>query len=142
MGLMVEINQNMYIPEKELKFVFARASGPGGQNVNKVNTKVTLLFDVVRSPSLTDEQKAKIRNRLTNRISNEGVLRVTAMRYRTQKANREDAVKRFVELLSSALTEKPHRKKTKASRSSRERRFKAKKQRSRVKQSRQKVTSE
>ena len=139
---MVEINQNMYIPEKELKFVFARASGPGGQNVNKVNTKVTLLFDVVRSPSLTDEQKAKIRNRLTNRISNEGVLRVTAMRYRTQKANREDAVKRFVELLSSALTEKPHRKKTKASRSSRERRFKAKKQRSRVKQSRQKVTSE
>jgi len=139
---MVEVNQNLSIPETELKFVFARASGPGGQNVNKVNTKVTLFFDIVKSPSLIDEQKAKIRNRLTNRISNEGVLRVTAMRYRTQKANREDAVKRFVELLSSALTEKPHRKKTKASRSSRERRFKAKKQRSRVKQSRQKVTSE
>jgi len=92
---MVEINENLHIPEKELKFVFARASGPGGQNVNKVNTKVTLLFDIVKSPSLTDVQKIKIRNRLSNRISNEGVLRVTAMRYRTQKANREDAVKRF-----------------------------------------------
>ncbi|NOR10841.1 MAG: hypothetical protein GQ541_05070 [Desulfovibrionaceae bacterium] len=64
------------------------------------------------------------------------------MRYRSQKANREDAVKRFAELLSFALTEKPHRKKTKASRAARERRFQAKKQRSRIKQSRQKVTSE
>lgn len=142
MGLMVEINQYIDISEKELKFVFARASGPGGQNVNKVNTKATLLFDIVRSPSLSDEQKVKIRNRLSTRISKEGVLRVTAMRYRTQRANREDAVRRFAELLSFALTEKPHRKKTKASRSARERRVKAKKQRSRVKLSRQKVTSE
>ncbi|MCK5195085.1 MAG: aminoacyl-tRNA hydrolase [Desulfobulbaceae bacterium] len=139
---MVEISQNIYIPEKELKFVFARASGPGGQNVNKVNTKVTLLFDVVSSPSLTEEQKTKIRNRLSTRISRGGVLRVAAMRYRSQKANREDAVKRFAELLSFALTEKPHRKKTKASRAARERRFQAKKQRSRIKQSRQKVTTE
>lgn len=139
---MVEISQNIYIPAKELKFVFARASGPGGQNVNKVNTKVTLLFDVDTSPSLSQEQKTKIRNRLSTRISRRGVLRVTAMRYRTQKANREDAVERFAKLISFALTEKPHRKKTKASRAARERRFQAKKQRSRVKQSRQKVTSE
>lgn len=142
MRLMVEISQHIYISEKELKFVFARASGPGGQNVNKVNTKVTLLFDVDTSPSLSQEQKAKIRNRLSTRISRGGVLRVTAMRYRTQKANREDAVERFAKLISFALTEKPHRKKTKASRAARERRFQAKKQRGRVKKSRQKVTSE
>lgn len=139
---MIEINNRLQIPEKELTLVFARSSGPGGQNVNKVNTKVTLLFDVVSSPSLTEEQKTKIKNRLSTRISKGGVLRVAAMRYRSQKANREDAVKRFAELLAFALTEKQYRKKTKASRAARERRFQKKKQRGRVKQSRQKVTSE
>jgi ribosome-associated protein len=139
---MIAVNRHVQIPEKELVFIFSRAGGPGGQNVNKVNTKVTLLFDVAGSPSLTEEQKAKILNRLSTRISRGGVLRVSAMRYRTQKANREDAVMRFVELVSRALKEKPRRKKTKVSRSAKKRRLREKKQRSMVKQSRQKVTSE
>lgn len=139
---MVEINQYIHIPEKELRFVFARASGPGGQNVNKVNTKVTLLFDVDNSPSLSLEQKGKIKRRLAGRVSRGGILRVTSVRYRSQKSNREDAVKRFSQLLSFAFKEKAGRKKTKVSRASRERRFRAKKHRSSVKQLRKKVRSE
>lgn len=139
---MIEVNQHIHIPEKELKFVFARASGPGGQNVNKVNTKVTLLFDVDTSPSLSPVQKSKIKRRLAGRVSKGGMLRITSMRHRSQKANREDAVNRFAQLLSFALKEKAYRKKTKVSRSSRERRFQAKKQRSNVKKLRKKVRSE
>ena len=139
---MVELNQHIHIPEKELKFVFARASGPGGQNVNKVNTKVTLLFDVDSSPSLSLEQKTKIKRRLAGRVSRAGILRITSVRHRSQKSNREDAVKRFAQLLSFALKEKADRKKTKVSRASRERRFQAKKHRGSVKQLRKKVGSE
>ena len=136
---MVEVNANLDIPEKELKFAFARSGGPGGQNVNKVNTKATLFFDVDASPSLSDVQKEKIKRRLPGRISKEGILKVTSVRYRSQKANREDAVKRFALLISFALHEKTVRKKTKVSRGAKERRFQAKKRRGNVKQLRKKI---
>jgi ribosome-associated protein len=129
----------LHVPEREFTFVFSRASGPGGQNVNKVNTKVTLLFNVNTSSRLTAVQKEKIKNRLATRISKNGILRVVAMRYRTQKANKEDAIQRFFSLLDAALRDKPARKKMKISKASRERRIQAKKLRSTVKHARKRV---
>lgn len=136
------MSKSLHIPEKEFTFLFSRSSGPGGQNVNKVSTKVTLLFDVNMSPSLSATQKGKIKNRLATRINKNGVLRIVAMRYRTQKANKEDALQRFFSLLHTALKEKPPRKKTKITRASRERRIQAKKFRGRVKQARNRVIAD
>ncbi len=135
---MIRINHRLEIPERELKFTFSRSSGPGGQNVNKVSTKVTLRFDINRTRSLSEEQKSRIKRRLASRISRSGVLRVTAGYHRTQKANREAAVKRFAQLLASALATNPPRKRTVISRAAKERRLKAKRHRSRIKQARSK----
>lgn len=135
---MIRINDSLEIPERELRFTFSRSSGPGGQNVNKVSTKVTLRFDINRTRGLSDEQKARIKRRLASRISRNGVLRVTAGYHRTQKANREAAVKRFSQLLASALATNPPRKRTGISRAAKERRLKAKRHRSRIKQARSK----
>ena len=132
------INHGLEIPEKELRFTFSRSSGPGGQNVNKVSTKVTLQFDIDRSASISEQQKARIKKKLASRISRNGVLRVTAGYHRTQKANREAVVKRFYELLASALAERRPRKRTKVSWAAKERRLKAKRHRSRIKQTRSK----
>src|SRR5664280_3566590 len=85
------------------------SGGPGGQNVNKVATKVTLTFDVAASPSLTDAQRDRIRARLATRISKDGVLQVVSQRHRTQGANRAAALERFVELLRDALAEEAPR---------------------------------
>ena len=136
------IDRFIHIPGKELRFVFARAGGSGGQHVNKVNTKVTLLFDVISSQSLTLEQKQRIKSRLPGRVNRAGVLRVTSTRYRSQKANRDDAIERFAHLISFALKEKKNRKKTRISVSSREKRFQTKRHRSTVKQLRKKVQME
>ena len=80
---MVVVSDTLEIPDSELSFVTSRSSGPGGQNVNKVDTRVTLLFDVGASPSLTDEQRSRVLARLPGRINREGVLRVFSQRYRT-----------------------------------------------------------
>ncbi|MHB8809219.1 MAG: alternative ribosome rescue aminoacyl-tRNA hydrolase ArfB [Desulfobulbaceae bacterium] len=135
MGMIV-INTGVSLPDEEIRFTFSRSSGPGGQNVNKVNSKATLWFDLENSPSLSDYQKNLIRQRLANRISGEGVLQVVAMQHRTQKANREEALQRFTELLAAALVVKPLRKKTRIGAGIRERRLQAKKRRSQLKTSR------
>jgi ribosome-associated protein len=109
---MITIDDELEIPDSELDFRFARSSGPGGQNVNKVETRVTLLFDVEASPSLTDEQRDRIRERLATRINRQGVLRVTSQRHRTQAANQNAAIVRFAELLAEALRETTPRKPT------------------------------
>lgn len=133
---MLYIKSGLDIPESELHFTFSRSGGPGGQNVNKVNTKVTLEFDVISSPSLTDEQKQKLLHRLGNRISKDGVLQIVSTQFRTQKANREAAQRRFVDLMTAALHERPRRKKTKVPKRIKEARLKAKKQRGVLKASR------
>ncbi|OFW57434.1 MAG: hypothetical protein A2133_06590 [Actinobacteria bacterium RBG_16_64_13] len=106
---MVSVIPGLDIPEEEYAFVTSRSSGPGGQNVNKVSTRVTLLFSVRDSPLLSAEQRELIHRRLSGRINREGTLRVVSQRHRTQLANREAAVERFVNLLREALTEEPER---------------------------------
>lgn len=127
------LTDGISIGEAELRFTTARSGGPGGQNVNKVETRVTVLFDLDGSPSLSPDQKRLVRERLPNRISKSGVLRVVCQRYRSQAANRESAVARLAELLRSALAVAPERHETRPTRQGRERRLAGKKHRSRVK---------
>ncbi|MCK5376649.1 MAG: aminoacyl-tRNA hydrolase [Acidobacteria bacterium] len=130
---MPRINDEVTIGEDELRFEFARSSGPGGQNVNKVETKVTLLFSVRNSPSLSDERRARLEECLSSRITKHGVLRVTSQRHRTREANRRATVERFVDLLADALEEREQRVSTKVPAAKRRRRLEDKKRRSRVK---------
>jgi len=136
----LEIIPGLSIPESELSFVASHSSGPGGQNVNKVATKITLKFEVVNSPSLTDDQRATIMAELRTRINKEGVLRVSSQKHRTQLANRQAAVARFIGLLQEALDEEPPRVKTRTPQSAKECRLKEKKRRGRLKKDRAKVT--
>jgi len=133
---MLEITADLALPEEELAFQASRSGGPGGQNVNKVATRVTLLFDVDGSPTLTEAQRARLRERLATRISNAGVLQVTSQRHRSQARNREEAVVRFVELLRWALAERPERRPARPPRAARERRLAGKKRRAKVKRER------
>ena len=130
------ITPSVCIPLSELSFTFSRSSGKGGQHVNKVNSRVTLWFDVTASESLTQDQKQLIRRRLAGRINKQGVLLLDSDRRRSQGANREDAVSRFASLLRDALHVDKTRRRTKPSRGAKKRRLQAKKHRSRLKQQR------
>lgn len=132
----MRITEDLYIPDSELTYTFSHSSKPGGQNVNKVSTRVTINFDVEGSASLSDEQRERIRRELRTRINKEGVLRVSSQKYRTQKANREAATERFIELLQDAFRVRPVRKKRGIPRQVREQRLKDKKHRSRLKKDR------
>ena len=133
----IEAGYGISLDATELRFVTSRSGGPGGQNVNKVNTRVTLLFDVDASPSLTTTQKARIRQRLATRVTAAGILRVVSSKHRTQLANRHAAIERFVELLADALRPvKPRKKTTTEPTAARRRRLDAKTRRSKLKQQR------
>ncbi|HHB75337.1 MAG TPA: aminoacyl-tRNA hydrolase [Desulfobulbus sp.] len=138
----MEITGALNIPLSELSFSFSRSSGPGGQNVNKVNTRVTLAFDVIHSPSLDDRQKQLIVGCLASRINKNGVLRIAADSCRTQAGNREEVIRRFVGLLQQALHRKRPRRKTRVPKRARERRLSAKKNRGRLKQLRSRKVSQ
>ncbi len=131
---MIVVTSQLAIPEQELRFRASRSSGPGGQNVNKVNTRVTLHFDVRHSPSLTPGQKSLIGRKLKTRINKEGVLYLHAQRAASQAMNRADLVEKFCHLLHEALAPRKIRKETRVSQRSIEKRLDQKKQRGRVKQ--------
>jgi ribosome-associated protein len=133
---MIVINDKLSIDESELAFTAACSGGPGGQNVNKVATRVLLQFDVRHSQSLSEWQRQRILNRLGSRINKEGVLRIICQESRSQADNRRLAVERFVELLREALKRLPPRIKTRPTISSKHRRLDSKRHQSQKKQSR------
>ena len=134
--MVIKIKSDIFINEDELVFKVSRSSGPGGQNINKVNTRVTLFFDVANCGSLSDLQKQRILARLATRSDKNGVLRVVSQKFRTQRANRNAAVERLQQLLADALKTRPIRKKSKVSYASKQRRLEEKKRRSLLKRQR------
>lgn len=131
---MIEITPALALDEDELAFSFIRASGPGGQNVNKVATAVQMRFDARRSPSLPDEVSARLQKLAGSRLTGEGVIVITANRFRTQERNRADAIERLVELVRKAAEPPPPpRKRTKPSKAARAKRLDAKTRRGAIK---------
>jgi ribosome-associated protein len=130
------VNDDLGIPRSELTYRATRSGGPGGQHVNTSSTRVELAWDVERSPSLNDEQRARLREKLANRINTEGVLLLASSEHRSQLQNREAATARLVELVRAALVIPKPRKKTRPSRAQREARLQAKKRRSEIKRHR------
>jgi ribosome-associated protein len=110
---LLRVSDDLALPLAEIRYRASRSGGPGGQHVNTSSTRIELEFDVVGSPSLTDAQRARIRERLANRIDGAGVLHLSSSSSRSQHQNREDATARLARLLADALRERKRRRKTK-----------------------------
>ncbi|MFN3513239.1 MAG: alternative ribosome rescue aminoacyl-tRNA hydrolase ArfB [Phenylobacterium sp.] len=140
---MIEVTPDISLQDDEVEERFIRAAGPGGQNVNKVSTAVELRFDVRRSPSLPNDVAVRLMRLAGRRLTQEGVLVLTAMQYRTQERNRADALERLKDLIRKAAEPPPPpRKKTRPTKASKERRLAAKTRRGGVKAMRGKVRGE
>jgi ribosome-associated protein len=134
---MIRIDERISIDEDELEERFIRASGPGGQNVNKLASAVQLRFDVRRSRSLPDDVRARLGRLAGSRLTRDGVLVITAQRHRTQERNRQDARERLIALIERAAVAPTPRRPTKPTAGSRERRLQSKKRRGSLKDLRQ-----
>jgi ribosome-associated protein len=135
---MIKITDKISIRDDELIFRASRSAGPGGQNVNKVNSRITLFFDVPNSRSLSDKQKSRILSRLATRADKNGLIRVVSQKFRTQNANRRAATERLQQLLADALKTRAVRKKTKVPYAAKQRRLEQKRRRSILKKQRAK----
>lgn len=126
---MLRITDTIIIPYEEIRFITSRSSGPGGQHVNTTDTRVTLLFSVDKSRSLSELQKVAVKGKLRRRIDKRGVLRVTSQKFRSQKSNKDSAIERFIELMRWALKPVTKRKPTAVPKSAKRRRLDRKKRR-------------
>lgn len=130
---MIEVTEGISLDDNELEFSFIRASGPGGQNVNKVSSAVQMRFDARRSPSLGNDVSVRLQKLAGSRLTLDGVIVITAARHRTQERNRADAIERLVELIQKAAVEPVRRRPTRPTKASKQRRLEAKTQRGGVK---------
>ncbi len=136
---MIQVTDSISLHENEIQLDFIKASGPGGQNVNKVSSAVQLRFDAARSSALSEEIRNRLKQISGRRMTTEGILIIEARRYRTQDRNREDAIDRLVTLIRKAVEKPRQRRRTKPSPAAKQKRLTAKRQRGEIKRRRRTV---